>query len=188
MNYDTAAPPDWYATPEGGQRYWDGESWTQHYVPPPWQVHAHKSYSSAQWGTIIVLLIVLAIPAVMMGILGAVLGNTESGGTDSSTQQPTLSAIDDLNGSGVRDLGYGNSAVTLAVTNSSAEAMDYTFSVVATDRGVSPQAEAATRETIEVELSNVPPGETAQVDVVSTEGDPALRVFNVWNSTKRPSG
>lgn len=30
------APPNWYADPRGsgGQRYWDGVRWTEHYVPP----------------------------------------------------------------------------------------------------------------------------------------------------------
>lgn len=187
MKYDTDAAPDWYATPEGGLRYWDGRKWTQHYVPPPSQAHANKSYSSAQWAIIVVLLIILAIPVVMMGVLGAVLGNTDSGGTNSNTQQQTLSPLDDLTASDVRDLGYGNSAVTLTVTNSSAESMDYTFTLIATDEGVSDQARAATRETIEVEMSDVPPGATAQVDVVSTEGDPALREFKIGNCTKQPS-
>jgi uncharacterized RDD family membrane protein YckC len=31
------APPNWYPAPDGrgGQRYWDGVSWTEHWVPPP---------------------------------------------------------------------------------------------------------------------------------------------------------
>lgn len=189
MKYDTDAAPDWYATPEGGLRYWDGRKWTQHYVPPPSQAHANKSYSSAQWAIIVVLLIILAIPVVMMGVLGAVLGNTESGEPTpqpSVTQEQTLSAVADISVGEVRDLGHGNSAVTLTVINSDSQAMDHTVSVIATNQGVSPQARAATRETNDVQLSDVAPGATAQVDVVSTEGDPALRVFTVGYSSKSP--
>jgi uncharacterized RDD family membrane protein YckC len=32
-----SAPPNWYPAPDGrgGQRYWDGAVWTEHWVPPP---------------------------------------------------------------------------------------------------------------------------------------------------------
>jgi uncharacterized RDD family membrane protein YckC len=34
---EVSAPPNWYPTPDGrgGQRYWDGSAWTEHWVPPP---------------------------------------------------------------------------------------------------------------------------------------------------------
>lgn len=32
----TDPPAGWYPNPEGdGQRYWDGETWTEHFAPPP---------------------------------------------------------------------------------------------------------------------------------------------------------
>lgn len=29
-----STPAGWYPSPEGGQRYWDGRQWTEHYAPP----------------------------------------------------------------------------------------------------------------------------------------------------------
>lgn len=45
----TAAPPDWYETPSGEMRWWDGAKWTEHrhtpqYAPQPYQ-QPYQQYS-----------------------------------------------------------------------------------------------------------------------------------------------
>jgi uncharacterized Tic20 family protein len=47
-------PPGWYADPQGGgQRYWDGERWTEHVAPPaPAPAAVADPYrQSRQWAT-----------------------------------------------------------------------------------------------------------------------------------------
>jgi uncharacterized RDD family membrane protein YckC len=44
-------PASWYADPEGrgGQRYWDGTRWTDHWVPPPPPVHPFMQWGPPPW-------------------------------------------------------------------------------------------------------------------------------------------
>jgi hypothetical protein len=75
-------PPGWYPDPRGqGQRYWDGNDWTDHWAPPPAPVAVAAAPSppatTGDWIGGILLSLLFPLIGLIVGIVYA----TKSGST-----------------------------------------------------------------------------------------------------------
>lgn len=60
-----SVPAGWYPDSSGGQRWWDGVQWTEHYAPPPPPSQVHEPFGMANY-----------IVAIFIPIIGIVLAVT----------------------------------------------------------------------------------------------------------------
>src|SRR6185437_4437403 len=67
INLQEAAPPGWYADPEGrGQRYWDGSRWTEYYgTPGGAAAHVPATRAGGERSTMAVVALCLGLAGVL---------------------------------------------------------------------------------------------------------------------------
>jgi archaellum component FlaG (FlaF/FlaG flagellin family) len=111
MTETPSTPPGWYASPDGsgGQRYWDGQKWTDHTAPPtaPAAPYTQQPSVSGQqkkgkgclfWGFIVLVVVVV------IGLIAAVAGGGSSPSSDSlksnSADSPQADSSSPDSGSG----------------------------------------------------------------------------------------
>lgn len=152
IEHATAAP-GWYELADGTTRYWNGHEWLDSTAPPEQPQSPRKKPRAG----VLIAGIGLSLVAIIVWVLMATSGITGPGVV---IDHGAGSLASDIDLAEARDLGHGNVALPILVTNTTDTTADYRMQVYGIDDGGQEHTENW------VTFDRVGPGETARADIL----------------------
>lgn len=157
IDHATAAP-GWYRLADGTMRYWDGHEWLEPTMQAqPATADSQEAPRKKSRAGALVVGISLSIVAIIVWVLLAFNGMLTPGVIIDHGAGPLASDIDLGE---ARDLGHGNAALPVLVTNTTGATADYRMEIY----GIDDEGQQHTQNW--VTFDRVGPGETARADIL----------------------